>query len=187
MDIQTFVSQSIGCWRSQRTAHHLTFRHSEEVHSTIDIEWVDPSDPAVVKLCNLYEVGTADIIKPFRMTWEGESDWDEDEAERQSMAGTTILIPVPDPSDPRKGRLLRDQGYAENVAAAGIYHFTDDGTFVLLTAYNRAAAEERIWFVNPNLRFRVSMIKTSDGAGVLTASFASETRSQPHLNEPTSP
>jgi phycoerythrin-associated linker protein len=60
------------------------------------------------------------------------------------------------------------------MAAAGDYHFTDDGTFVLLTSYDRAAAEERIWFVNPQLRFRVSMIKTSNGTGVVTASFASE-------------
>jgi len=93
------------------------------------------------------------------------------------LKGSTVLVPVPDRMDVRKGRLLREQGYAETMAAVGNYHFTDDGTFVLVTPYDRASAEERIWFVNPNLRFRVSMIKTSEGTGVLTASFSSEVRS----------
>lgn len=178
MDIVTFVDQSIGRWQSQRTAHHLTFRHSEEVKSTIDIEVVEPDHPDVARLCGVYGVAIADIVAPFRMTWEGQSDWDEDEEEQQTLAGTTILIPVPDKDNPRQGKLLRDQGYAETVAAAGDYHFTDDDTFVLVTSYDRAAAEEKIWFVNPTLRFRVSMIKTSDGTGVLTASFASEIRAE---------
>ncbi|MGB7444463.1 MAG: phycobiliprotein lyase, partial [Coleofasciculaceae cyanobacterium] len=43
--------------------------------------------------------------------------------------------------------------------------------------YDRAAAEEKIWFVNPDVRCRVSLIKTSGGTGVLTASFSSEIRS----------
>ena len=60
------------------------------------------------------------------------------------------------------------------MAAAGDYYFTEDGMFVLTTSYDRAAAEEKIWFANPKLRFRVSMIKTSGGSGVVTASFASE-------------
>jgi phycoerythrin-associated linker protein len=93
------------------------------------------------------------------------------------VKGSCILVPVPDPTRPNRGKLLRDQGYAETIAAAGEYHLTEDGTFVLLTSYERAAAEEKIWFVNPNLRMRVSLIKTSEGSGVVTASFSSEIRS----------
>ena len=48
---------------------------------------------------------------------------------------------------------------------------------LLQTEYDRAAAEERIWFANPNLRFRVATIKTSSGKGITTASFCSEIRS----------
>jgi phycoerythrin-associated linker protein len=58
----------------------------------------------------------------------------------------------------------------------GGYFITEDETFVLTTAYERAAAEEKIWFVNPNVRCRVSLIKTSAGTGVVTASFSSEIR-----------
>lgn len=172
MDIAQFVEHSIGRWRSQRSAHHLAFSHFEAVQSIIDIVSLTPEDAAVVDLCKAYGIDTEQITSPFRMSWEGESDWDETEV----LQGTCILVPVPDPEAPQRGRLLRDQGYAETVAAVGNYHLTEDGTFVLLTEYDRAAAEEKIWFVNPNVRFRVSMIKTSDGTGVVTASFASEIR-----------
>jgi phycoerythrin-associated linker protein len=172
MDITQFVEQSIGRWRSQRSAHHLIFGHFEAVRSQIQIEPIVFDDPAVLALCKANAVDPQTAAQPFRMSWEGESDWDESEV----LKGTTILIPIPDPVIPQRGQLLRDQGYAETIPAVGQYHFTEDGTFVLLTTYDRAVAEEKIWFGNPNLRFRVSLIKTSEGAGVVTASFSSEIR-----------
>ena len=87
-------------------------------------------------------------------------------------------MPVPDLDNPQAGRLLRDQGYAETISSAGKYHFDEEGAFVLHTSYDRAAAEERIWFANPNFRMRVSLIKTSSGNGVVTASFSTEIRSE---------
>lgn len=173
MNITEFVERSLGKWRSQRSAHHLLFRHFEAVESVIDIVAVSPHDPEVLTLCQAYDVDPNQAVSPFRMSWEGQSDWDEKEV----LKGTTILIPIPDPSYPNRGKLLRDQGYAETIAAAGDYRITEDDTFVLVTSYDRAAAEEKIWFGTPNLRFRVSLIKTSDGNGVVTASFSSETRS----------
>jgi phycoerythrin-associated linker protein len=173
MDIIQFVEQSIGQWRSQRSAHHMAFSQFEAVQSIIDIDMLSSADPAVIELCQAYDVDPARAVSPFQMKWAGQSDWDEDSPE---VKGSAILVPVPDPVSPNRGKLLRDQGYAETIAAAGDYHFLDDGTFVLITAYERAAAEERIWFANPNLRFRVSLIKTSAGSGVVTASFSSEIR-----------
>jgi phycoerythrin-associated linker protein len=172
MNITEFFEMSFGQWRSQRSAHHLAFAHFEEVVSNINIELLDHEDSTVIEVCRTYSVEITTITHPFRMTWEGESDWDD-----KPISGTSVLIPVPDPQVPSKGRLLRDQGYAETIAAVGNYHLGEDGIFTLITEYDRAAAEEKIWFVNPNLRFRVATIKTSDGKGVTTASFASEIRS----------
>ncbi len=172
MNITEFVQQSIGRWRSQRSGHNLAFSHFEEVRSNIDIIALPTDDPAVIDICKLYNIDPSTATHPFRMNWEGESDWDEAE----KVEGTCILVPVPDPENPSRGKLLRDRGYAETMPAAGEYHFADDGTFILLTEYDRAAAEERIWFTTPNLRFRVALIKTSDGKGVVTASFSSEIR-----------
>ncbi len=175
MDIIQFVDQSIGQWRSQRSAHHLAFSHFEAVQSIIDIDMLSSDDPAVIELCQTYQIASDRAVSPFQMNWAGQSDWDEDQPE---VTGSAILVPIPDPVVPQRGKLLRDQGYAETIAAAGDYHFLDDGTFVLITAYENAAAEEKIWFANPNLRFRVSLIKTSAGSGVVTASFSSEIRSK---------
>ncbi|MDF5708152.1 MAG: phycobiliprotein lyase [Nostoc sp. S4] len=172
MKIIEFFELSIGRWRSQRSGHHLAFAHFEEVLSTIDIESLSHDDPAVQEICKLYDTDLGSIIHPFRMTWEGESDWDD-----KPISGSTVLVPIPDVENPSTGKLLREKGYAEIIPAVGKYHLSDDGIFTLVTEYDLAAAEERIWFANPNLRFRVSLIKTSDGKGVTTASFSSEIRS----------
>jgi len=172
MDITEFVVNSIGQWRSQRSAHHLAFGHFEAVQSEIDIVSLSVDDIAVIDLCKTYSIDPQAIVSPFRMSWEGQSDWEDS----QVVKGTCVLVPVPDPNQANRGKLLRDQGYAEEIAAVGDYTITEDGTFVLITAYDRAAAEEKIWFVNPNVRCRVSLIKTSAGTGVVTASFSSEIR-----------
>ena len=175
MDITQFVAGSIGQWKSQRSAHHMIFGHFEAVRSEIEILAITPHNPAVIELCQAYDIDPSQAVSPFHMSWEGESDWDEKEV----LKGSTVLVPIPDLNLPNQGLLLRDRGYAETMAAAARYHITEDGVFVLITEYDRAAAEERIWFVNPNLRFRVATIKTSDGTGVVTASFSSELRTMP--------
>ncbi|NJN29621.1 MAG: phycobiliprotein lyase [Synechococcales cyanobacterium RM1_1_8] len=172
MSIKTFVEQSLGCWRSQRSGHNLAFQHFEEVRSTIQITAVSPDDAGVAALCQTHGFEPELAIAPFHMAWEGESDWDEDE----KIAGSCLLVPIV--TGASTGKLLRSQGYAETIPAVGEYHFTEEGMFVLLTRYDRAAAEERIWFGTDNLRFRVSLIRTSDGQGVVTASFASEIRTE---------
>ena len=171
MDITQFVARSLGHWRSQRSAHHLAFRHFEAVESEIDIVSIPVDDPRVIELCQAHDYDPSLAVSPFQMSWEGQSDWDEEE----ELKGSSILVPIPG-ADGLRGKLLREQGYAETMPAAGDYHFMEDGTFVLVTSYDRAAAEEKIWFGTDNLRFRVAMIKTSQGTGVVTASFSSEVR-----------
>ena len=173
MDITKFVELSLGRWRSQCSAHHLAFAHFEQVISTIDIVPLESDDVEVIALCKSYEIAPELATCPFRMSWEGESDWDEEEISQ----GTTILVPIPDANDPQKGKLLRDRGYAETIPSVGNYHINQEGVFTLLTPYERAMAEEKIWFGGDNVRFRVSLIKTSAGSGVVTASFSSEIRS----------
>lgn len=173
MDVVEFVESSIGRWRSQRSGHSLALSHFEEVRSTINIVSLPKTAPEVIELCKSSGVDIANAVSPFQMSWQGESDWDENEI----IKGSSVLVPIPDINNLKKGKLLRSQGYAETIPAAGEYYITEDETFILYTEYDSAAAEERIWFHTPNLRFRVSLIKTSDGNGVLTASFSSEIRS----------
>ncbi|MGQ9865459.1 MAG: phycobiliprotein lyase [Pseudanabaenaceae cyanobacterium] len=164
----TFVQKSLGRWRSQRSVHHLAFGHFEQVESELAIEPVAVDAPAVMALCEAWGVSPERAIAPFVMKWEGRSDWD---GGQEVLAGECLLVPVPS-----QGKLLRDRGYAETLPAVGTFAFAPDGTFVLTTPYERAAAEERIWFVTDDVRYRVSSIRTSSGKGVVTASFSTEIR-----------
>ena len=56
MDIQDFVENSIGHWRSQRSAHHLAFGHFEAVQSEIDITSLSTEATEVIELCKIYNI-----------------------------------------------------------------------------------------------------------------------------------
>ena len=107
------------------------------------------------------------------MEWSAESDWEPDDPSEVS-SGSCVIIPIP--KDTHSGKLLRSIGYAESIAAESDYRFLDDGTFILKTHYDQSIAEERIWFVSDHVRCRSSVLKTSEGTGILQASFASEVR-----------
>jgi phycoerythrin-associated linker protein len=107
------------------------------------------------------------------MTWQAESDWEPDDATAVSQ-GTCILIPIPETE--RTGQLLRSKGYAESESAVSSYSFLDDGTFILKTVYSQSIAEERIWFLSEHVRCRSSVLRTSEGSGILQTSFSSEIR-----------
>lgn len=169
MTVEQFFKQSIGQWRSQRSSHNLAWAQFEQITSEITICELEEHDTEIVELCKNNQVDVKDMCFRLKMSWEGESDWDEEVSEGQSVMGV-----VKDGSC--HGRLLRSVGYAETIPAIGKWEMTDEGMFVLNTFYEAAAAEERIWFATPDLRLRVSQIRTSSGRGVLTASFSSEIR-----------
>lgn len=173
MDLATFVERSEGTWRSMRSGHSLAFQQFEEVLSQIKIERLAPADPQVVELLESTSQDPGLIQSPFQMEWSAESDWEPDDPSEVS-SGSCVLVPVP--ADPSSGSLLRSVGYAEAEQAISTYRFLSDGTFVLSTKYGQSIAEERIWFVSEHVRCRSSVLRTSEGSGVLQTSFASEVR-----------
>jgi phycoerythrin-associated linker protein len=171
MTVEQFFLKSLGEWRSQRSSHNLAWTQFEAITSDITIAEMPVTDPAVKELCDLNNVDPGDVVTSIEMSWVGESDWDDD----QEVKGCVLMSVVKDTET--TGRLLRSKGYAEEIPAVGNWVMTSDGAFVLNTLYEAAAAEERIWFATPDLRLRVSNIRTSSGRGVVTASFSSEIRS----------
>lgn len=171
MTVEKFFEKSVGDWRSQRSSHNLAWTQFEAITSDISIVEKPVTDDAVKDLCSLNSVDPNDVLTSIEMSWEGESDWDDE----QEVKGCVLMSVVKDTA--KTGRLLRSKGYAEEIPAVGNWVMTDDGAFVLNTTYDAAAAEERIWFATPDLRLRVSNIRTSSGRGVVTASFSSEIRS----------
>lgn len=173
MNLRSFVERSEGQWRSMRSGHSLAFQQFEEVLSQITIERLDLSDERVVQLIKTESRLEGSPDCPFRMEWSAESDWEPDDPSEVS-AGSCILAPIP--SSDTSGILLRSVGYAEAEQAVSQYEFLSDGTFVLTTKYGQSIAEERIWFVAEHVRCRSSVLRTSEGSGVLQTSFASEVR-----------
>ncbi len=169
MDITEFFQQSSGKWFSQRTSHHLAFKQSESGKSNLTIEVLPKDDPAVVKLCQQYEVDPALALCGARVSWDGTMEWDE-----EKHAGSTVLVPIADAEKPNEGKLLREQGYAEKAPVAGRYIMGSDDALTLITEYETMYSEERLWFASPNLRLRTSILKRFGGFSM--ASFCSEIR-----------
>ncbi len=173
MKIEQFIAQSAGKWRSMRSSHSLAFQHFEEIISTIQITIIPNKDEQVLELLKANLDINLDPISPFKMSWEASSDWEEVDDSSMS-SGSSILIPLPTSED--KGLILRSMGYTESTKARSSYQILLDGTLILSTQYEQSIAEERIWFVSTNVRCRSSIVKTSNGIGVLQTSFASEVR-----------
>lgn len=170
MTVDEFFDQSIGDWRSQRSSHNLLWAQFEAITSEIKIERLKSTDEEIIALCKHNKVSTDDVLLSFGMSWEGTSDWDDEEV----MEGSTVMSVIKDGEN--HGRLLRSVGYAETIPAVGEWEMTAEGVFVLNTFYDAAAAEERIWFATKNLRMRVSQIRSSNGTAVVTASLSTEIR-----------
>lgn len=170
MTVEDFFARSIGQWRSQRSSHNLAWMQYEAITSDIIISSKTNVDEEVVQLCKQNNISPDEPILSIHMSWEGESDWDEEEV----LEGSATMSLLKDGE--RHGRLLRSVGYAETIPAIGEWEMTDDGVFVLRTFYDAAAAEERIWFASQHIRMRVSQIRSSSGVGIVTASFSTEVR-----------
>ena len=174
MNIEQFVAQSLGVWRSMRTGHSLAFQQFEDVLSEISIQEIADTDPIISETIKASSLDEHSIHhSAFKMEWNAESDWEPDDPNEVS-SGSCIIVPIP--SNSHSGYLLRSVGYAESIPAESSYTFLSDGTFVLTTQYEQSIAEERIWFVSQHVRCRSSVLKTSAGSGILQTSFASEVR-----------
>jgi len=174
MNIEQFVAQSAGQWRSMRSGHSLAFQQFEDVLSELSIELISSKSDSVFELIDKSRFPSdSKFQSPFKMEWCAESDWEPDDPNEVS-SGSCIIVPIP--NDNKSGWLLRSLGYAESVPAESSYQFLDDGTFILNTKYDQSMAEERIWFVSENVRCRSSVLRTSEGSGILQTSFASEVK-----------
>ena len=109
MDISTFVELSHGEWRSMRSGHSLAFQYFEEVLSEVKIQCLDENDKSVAELASSVERIKGELIAPFSMEWEAESDWEPDDPTAVS-SGQCILIPYQ--IDESHGHIIRSVGYA---------------------------------------------------------------------------
>ena len=170
-DAKDFFEQSAGHWQSQRTTHHLPFRRAESGSSDINVEFLNGDDEKIAAICQMHDVDPATAIGGAFVSWDGSMAWDK---ENEDHKGTTVFALIPESDNPRKGKLLRERGYAEIVPVAGEYEMDEEDGLVLITEYETMSIIERFWFINPDLRLRSSTVKRFGGFN--TATFCAESR-----------
>jgi CpeS-like protein len=163
MDVIEFFELSAGKWFSQRTVHNLNSGELQVGKSDLKIEILTTTDPAVVKLCQQHSINPATTkLTSLRVNWDGVSD-----RTASKQIGSTILAIVPNPDNPSAGKVLQDKGNSR-------YVMGDDDVLTLITESETIHAEERLWYLMPNLRLRTSVVKQANGKE--QASFCSEIR-----------
>ncbi len=173
MKIEDFILKSEGSWKSMRSSHILTFQKFEEIHSLIDIKLLSHQEQAVQNLIESMPPQSGNLLTPFHMKWEAESDW-EQSSHKESSSGSCLLIPIS--KSPNEGVFIKSNGYAECIPSISQYQLSKDGTIELTTRYEKTIAQEKIWFASKNLRCRASLIKIAESSGILQTSYASEIR-----------
>jgi hypothetical protein len=166
MDIVEFFELSAGRWSSMRTSHHFAQKQQEGGKTNLEMELLDPGDPAVVQLCTQHQVDPATVLRALRSTWDGIMEFD-----KVKKPGATVLVAIAS-DQPRQGQLLKSS--AGQTPVKGRYQITDDDQVKLIVESETSYAEERIWFESDNVRLRHSSLKRADGFSL--ASFCSEIR-----------
>ena len=170
MNALEFFQKSAGKWKSQRTTHHLAFRRAEKGGSEIYVNPLNADDPKVIEICQMHEFDPATAIGGAYVKWDGTMAWDKEDDENHS--GETVFALVPDDETGRKGKLLRERGYAEVMPVIGCYEIDDEDALVLITEDPSMSSYERFWFPAPNVRMRASTVQRFGGFS--TATFCTE-------------
>ncbi len=178
MDGLTFFQNSSGDWKSQRTTHHLPFRRAETGSSQIKVETLEGKDPKIVEICEMHSFDPNTSVGGSYVTWDGAMQWDKDD---ENHKGDTVFALIPDSENSRQGKLLRERGYAEIVPVAGEYYLDDEDALVLTTEYETMTISERFWFVDDNIRLRISTVQRFGGFN--TATFCIEEREDKNSND----
>eukprot|EP00274_Cyanoptyche_gloeocystis_P001328 CAMPEP_0196654916 /NCGR_PEP_ID=MMETSP1086-20130531/4655_1 /TAXON_ID=77921 /ORGANISM="Cyanoptyche gloeocystis , Strain SAG4.97" /LENGTH=253 /DNA_ID=CAMNT_0041986951 /DNA_START=317 /DNA_END=1078 /DNA_ORIENTATION=- len=175
-DAMDFFAKSGGNWSSVRCTHHLAFQETENGASNIKVEVFEKDHPKVVELCGMHGVDSSLAAGGAFVSWQANLDWDK---EGDSHDGETFFVVVPESEDGRRGKLLRDRGYAEKIPVAGDFYMDDDDSLVLITEYDVMSVHEKLFFDGTDRRYRTSTVKMY--GGFTTATVAVEARAT--LNE----
>lgn len=165
MEIVNFFETLAGKWFSQRTTHYLANQSSQAGQSDLLIEFLPHTDAELMQLCEALGQDPSYLACGVKVNQDSRLD-----GETKSTK-TSTLIAVMNPQAEGTGVIL--QAPAAAPATQGNYGLVDE-VLTLTTQTAEGVMEERLWYANPNLRMRTSVVKVGDGVRV--ASFCSEIR-----------
>ncbi|WP_115121341.1 phycobiliprotein lyase [Synechococcus sp. UW105] len=158
-----FFEASRGTWMIRRVVHHLDSQDDESGDSNLIIEPFENDDPVVEKVCDALSVKHQDTAGGARFWWESNLM-----QETRNDDYAAVVVNAPNPQDPSTGFLLRDVGYVEKKSVVSTYNFTHDGILTIKTRYDTNVGIERCWFVNDQIRMRVSSVQFLNGVAMTT-------------------
>ncbi|MGF1524965.1 MAG: phycobiliprotein lyase [Leptolyngbyaceae cyanobacterium] len=168
MDIVNFFETVEGTWFSQRTTHFLPVQPSQTGQTLLNITHLQADDPQVVALCEKFTADPSKIVFALCIQQEGQAQiYGSAQAQPQR---TTVFVGLK--SEAAAAGKFLSQTDAEP-AVTGQYRFEEE-VLLLNTLTDELQSEERLWFMNPNLRMRTTLLKRADGLQM--ASFCSEIR-----------
>ena len=158
-----FFEASRGTWLNRRVIHHHDNQDDESADSNLIIEPFGTDDPVVQNVCDALNVEFKQATGGARFWWESNLM-----SQTRNDDYAAVVVDAPHPDNPRKGFLLRDVGYVEKKAVMSTYSFADDGVLTINTRYDTNVGIERCWFVNDQIRMRVSSVQFLDGVAMTT-------------------
>jgi CpeS-like protein len=165
MEIVNFFETLAGKWFSQRTTHNLAGLSSQAGQSNLLIEFLPATDSDLAQVCTTLGYNPSQIACGLRVHQDSQL-----EGETQKIQSSALMV-IMTPTDAGEGVLV--QAPTASPALQGSYRVEDE-VLTIVTPTDAGQVEERLWFVNPNLRMRTSVLKTGDD--VQMASFCSEIR-----------
>lgn len=164
-----FFRKSEGIWFTQRTVHHFDTVADESGESKLYVEVVTPGDDRIHQICASQGIDPACAKGGGSFMWQAHNDSGEPNPNQAA-----VLVDVPDDETGRSGKLLRNQGYIEQIPVICRYWFGQDGVLTIDTEYDQNQGQERCWFLTDDFRVRVSTVRSLNGVYLMT--YCSERR-----------
>lgn len=168
MDIVNFFEKVEGTWFSQRTTHFAPDRPSQTGQTTLQINRLAPAASEVAALCNQVAADPNAVI--FALTIQQAGQASTYGGGSAAPARTTTLVGLKS-EDELAGQFVSQT--EQETPIAGRYQLEAE-VLTLVVNNDEFHSEERLWYMNPNLRMRTSLLKRADGFQM--ASFCSEIR-----------
>ncbi|MEM8613989.1 MAG: phycobiliprotein lyase [Cyanobacteria bacterium P01_H01_bin.105] len=141
-----FFERSVGQWTSQRRYYTLKSGETQEVISSLSVNFLDPEHPDLVALATMHGLDEA-LICGVRSSWESNYI----SPSRKQATGSTVFG--------IQGNILyRDRGFATSKPVFATYQFRDRNTMQLHTEYGGSTFDEELKLVGDSYRTRQTII-----------------------------
>ena len=156
MDIVNFFEKVEGTWFSQRTIHQISTQQSQTGQITLEITRLTADAAPVAALCDKFAADPAQTVAALQTRPEG--------------GEAALLVALKGDSD-SEGAFLSQA--ADGSLIQGQYRLENE-VLTLESEVQGLRSQERLWYLNPNLRMRTCIVNQPDGSQL--ASFCSEIR-----------